>query len=84
LGRPAEIDAEEAARIKAETGEDLTGWKRSIIATEVRKILRDHSADPRPVTAEDFEKLPVWFAKAERRQKIGAHAARRVERKPAV
>lgn len=66
----AQIDSDEAARIKADTGDDMTGWKRSLIATEVRKIIRDHSADQRPITPADFEKLPLWFSKAKKRQKI--------------
>ena len=62
----ADVSATDVELIKREFGMDLTGGKRVLVADEVRKILRDHGADPLPVTYQDFEALPHLMAARQR------------------
>lgn len=58
------ITAEKAEAIRARTksDEDFTGWRRLLTAGEVRKILNKHASDSRPVTADDFARLPEMLS----------------------
>jgi len=59
-GRVSEAQASQYKQ----AGADVAGYKRSVAADEVRKILRDHGNDPLPVTKHDFERLPELTATA--------------------
>lgn len=56
----AVITPKEADAIRSRTGSalyDFTGWHRTLVASEVRKILKKHAADARPVKESDFLRL---------------------------
>lgn len=65
----ASVPADEAAQIRERTrasgqeAPDLTGWERIVEADKVNKILPKHGTDARPVTEEDFRRLPELLAK---------------------
>jgi hypothetical protein len=62
----AEVDGDEAAHIKKFIpNEDFTGYKHLVDSEVAKKILRDHGADARPITAQDFAKLPTYLKNAE-------------------
>lgn len=62
------ISVSEAAKLSQIEGAadiklpDITGYRRTIIASEVRKIVGKHWTDPRPVVPADFEELPTLLA----------------------
>jgi hypothetical protein len=55
---PEQADRYEAAKV------NVRGYKRVIVADEVRKVLRDHGEDAIPVTEDDIAKLPEHTANA--------------------
>ena len=61
----ATVDEPEAKQIKGGEGRDFIGYQHSLDNEIVHKILRDHSGDPRPITPEDFAKLPDYIKNAE-------------------
>jgi hypothetical protein len=61
----ADVSAEEAVKLKARTGQDFTGYKHLLDSGETRKIIRDHGEDARPITEEDFHRLPEYLASAQ-------------------
>lgn len=60
----ASLSEEDARLINERTGEerDLSGYKRSMAASEVQHAFRKHSKDHRPITREDFSRVPALLA----------------------
>lgn len=59
-----EVTKSEAARLKEETGLDVSGYSHAVDNYSVRHIMKEHSGEKEilrgqiPVTKEDFEKIP--------------------------
>lgn len=64
----AEVSTEEAQALKGSTGHDFSGYKHLLDSGTVRKVLRDHSGDPSPVTEADFVRLGEYLSNAKNRQ----------------
>lgn len=78
--RFAEVEADEAAKLKAATGLDLVGYKHSVDTFGIRHSYSEHGGDAEikrgqlPISKEDFERIPEIIANPDKIELIGKDA----------